>query len=184
MSQAAEIIVLAEDVRQRKIIHRYLTKKRGYSPRCIREVRPEVLQGETAGLTFLRAHYARQVQALRAFLPKRATILIVVADADDETVEERIADLDNRLRLAGYAARRSEEPILLIIPRRNVETWMHFLEGNSVDETTDYKSRCSDAKNTDFAREFAGFAHPPRNPFPDCPDSLRRVCQTELPRIP
>lgn len=185
LSQAAQIVILAEDVRQRKIIHRYLTKKRGYSHRCIRSINPQVLKGETAGLTFVRANYAMQVAALRAYLALRSTALVVVADADHETIEERILDLDNRLRGANQTARKNEEPIILIVPRRNVETWMYFLNGNSVDETTDYKSKCSSLDDGDFAQRFADFAHPIRNPLPqNCPDSLRRACQTELPRIP
>jgi hypothetical protein len=184
VSQAAEIILLAEDVRQRKIIHRYLTKKRGYSHRCIRTINPEVLRGETAGLTFVRANYAEQVAALRTFRVHRSTVLVVVADADNETVEERIRDLDHRLVGANLSTRAREELIVLIVPRRNVETWMYFLAGNSVDETTEYKAQCSNLDDGEFARRFADFAYPPRNRLPDCPDSLRRTCQAELPRIP
>lgn len=184
MSQAAEIILLAEDVRQRKIIQRYLTKKRGYSHHCIRVIVPNTLKGETAGLTFIRTQFPDQVEALRTYLKKRSTILIVVADADNETVEDRVQDLDKRLIDAQKPARKSGEPILFVIPRRNVETWMHFLEGNAVDESTDYKSRCSNANNGEFARKFADFAYPIQNWPADCPDSLRRTCQTELPRIP
>lgn len=184
MSQAAEIILLAEDVRQRKIIHRYLTKKRGYSHRCIRWINPQAFKGETPGLTFIRENYAQQVAELRNFLARRATVLIVVVDADAQTVDERVHELDVRLQADGQQARQSDEPILLIIPRRNVETWMCFLYDNAVDEETDYKPECKRLDDGEFARRFADFAYPLRNPLPTCPASLRRACQTELPRIP
>ena len=181
LSQAAQIVILAEDVRHRKIINRYLRSK-GYSPHQIRILLPDVLHRQTAGLTFIRTEYAIQIKALREVLTKRSTYLIVVADADDGTFEDRITDLDARLTAFSQPNRSEAEPILLIVPRRNVETWMYFIAGNSVDEETDYNPQCRSFDDGQWAANFVKFA---RNPLPQsCPDSLRRACQTELPRIP
>ncbi|MDP3186154.1 MAG: hypothetical protein Q8M58_12870, partial [Anaerolineales bacterium] len=67
------------------------------------------------------------------------------------------------------------------IPRRNIETWICFLKGQEVDETTEYahfKRREGDCKPVVQA-----LARNRREPLPEiAPPSLKTACQ-ELPRI-
>ena len=83
------------------------------------------------------------MEGLRVKLLHSTVVLVVVADADNLTVAERIAVLDAKLVEASQPTRRSDEPIFFVIPRRNIETWIYYLVGDAVDEETDYKSRCT-----------------------------------------
>jgi hypothetical protein len=68
--------------------------------------------------------------------------LIVVIDADTNSVRERLKQLDQVLHDTGKQAVDAEgEQIARLIPKRNIETWILCLNGHVVDEETDYKQR-------------------------------------------
>jgi hypothetical protein len=79
------------------------------------------------------------VQACRSSLGRRASaLLIVVVDADMETTLWRASQVSDALRAANIDERRADEPIVVLIPKRHVETWIRALLGERVDEVTDY----------------------------------------------
>ncbi len=182
MSRAAMVFILGEDKnkRQQNLIRKYL-KKRGFSDRQIRDLPCPV--GETPGITFVLSRYSSEVHDLRAAPYSRG--LIVAIDADEESVETRKAQLNARLSEAGEPARGEQEPIAIVVPKRNVETWVWYLDGNAVDESTDYK-RTSVRDNHDMAhakRAFAEFIVSGQATSKECPPSLQDA-RVELLRIP
>ncbi len=60
-------------------------------------------------------------------------------DADTETVAGRLRQLELALAAASEPARQREEPILNLVPKRHVETWVLCLNSQNVDETTEYR---------------------------------------------
>jgi hypothetical protein len=56
-------------------------------------------------------------------------------------VSQRMRDLSDSCASAGLDDRQSNEGVGVFIPMRNIETWLRFLEGQQVDETTDYRPR-------------------------------------------
>ncbi|WP_123580831.1 hypothetical protein [Abditibacterium utsteinense] len=139
--------------------------------------------GETPGITFVLSRYASEVHDLR--LAHSSQGLIVAIDADEETVERRKNQLNEKLREAGEPARGEQEAIAIVVPRRNVETWVWYLDGNAVDESTDYK-RTFVRDNHDMAeakRAFAEFIVSGQAPSEECPPSLQDA-RAELLRIP
>jgi uncharacterized iron-regulated membrane protein len=67
------------------------------------------------------------------------SVLVVHVDADNLTVQERHATLDQELRQRAVAARTPDEAVSVLVPKREIETWIHFfLDGPPVNETTDY----------------------------------------------
>jgi hypothetical protein len=80
------------------------------------------------------------VEALRRRQAKKTqTALIVVIDADAGTVEYRLGQLDESLRRSEHRpVDPKKERIARLIPRRNIETWILCLNGEFVDEETDY----------------------------------------------
>lgn len=185
MNRPAIVVGIVEDVNQQTLLWKHL-RKRGYAPRQIRieYKRPNYsAPDETGGLTRLYQDYAKEVEGLRAILARRSGVLIVVADADNLTVAERIATLDAKLSDAEKPARQNDEPIFFVIPRRNVETWIHYLAGNNVDEETDYKPRCSPSEIAEAPARFANMSWPRQTLPTDSPPSLVSACD-ELWRIP
>lgn len=176
MSRAALVVILGEDSKIRKYL-----KKRGFSDRQIRDL--PCPAGQTSGISFVLSRYAAEVHDLRVAHNVRG--LVVAIDADDETVARRKEQLDEKLALAGELPRGAQENIAIVVPKRNVETWIWYLDGNAVDETTDYKGApVRDNHNIAGAKTaFAEFAVSGQPPFNDCPPSLEEA-RTELLRIP
>jgi hypothetical protein len=85
--------------------------------------------------------YPAEVGYYRDRSHSRKAALIVATDADTKTVARRERELEAALSDAGEGRRSPDEAIALLIPKRNVETWILCLVGESVDETTDYKGR-------------------------------------------
>jgi hypothetical protein len=72
---------------------------------------------------------------------QRKTALVVATDADLRPVAQRENELAAALQATGEQPRGETEAIVLLIPKRNVETWICCLTGERVDEVTDYKNR-------------------------------------------
>jgi hypothetical protein len=182
MSRAALVVILGEDQNKRhqNLIRKYL-KARGFADRQIRDLAVPV--GETPGISFVLSRFASEVHDLRAVAYSRG--LVVVIDADDREVSERKAQLEQKLREAGESLRAEDEAIAIVVPKRNVETWIWYLDGNAVDEITNYKGNPV-RDNYDLApakRAFANFIISGQTPFPECPPSLQES-RIELLRIP
>lgn len=182
MSRAAMVFILGEDSkkRQQNMIRKYL-KKRGFTDRQIRDL--PCPAGETPGISFVLSRYDSEVHDLRAAAYSRG--LVVAIDADEETVSTRKAQLDEKLDEAGEPARGQQEAIAIVVPKRNIETWIWYLDGNLVDENTDYK-RTFVRDNHNMAQAkivFAEFIVSGQPPSPNCPPSLEDA-RDELLRIP
>ena len=135
----ANKIILAEDREQQNLVRRYL-EKCGHSTRDLRLAPLPAQTSGGSGEKYVRDHYAEQVRACRSSRGKKASaLLIVIVDPDSRTTATRASQLSDALKAAGEAALTGHEPIVVLIPKRNVETWVRALLGNSVDEITDYK---------------------------------------------
>ena len=172
----ANKIILAEDLEQQNLVRRYL-QRCGHESRECRFVPLPARGPSGSGEKYVRDQYPHQVQACRSSLGRQATaLLVVIVDADNETTRWRAAQLSDALRTAGMEERREDEPIVVLIPRRHVETWIRALLGNQVDEVTDYTKApystpvANDIKNA--VTELHQWTRPGANPGPTSPASL------------
>jgi len=60
--------------------------------------------------------------------------VVTVADADNLTVQDRKIEFDAALKADGQKPRQPDEPIAVVVPRRQIETWILHLRGEHVDE--------------------------------------------------
>jgi hypothetical protein len=125
-----QIVVLCEDKQQAVFVRRFLIKC-GESRHniYIRSATP----GRGAGEQFVREQYAAELAGYR----RRATMLnlalVVVRDCDTRSLE------DTRVALERARPRRPDDRIALLFPKRNIETWIHFLtDGEPVNEDDPY----------------------------------------------
>jgi hypothetical protein len=105
-------------------------------------------------------------------------------DADMETTRHRAKQLADALEDARKACPPKEQhhyrppgvkdPIAVLIPKRDVETWICALLGNLVDEVTDY-TRPTPTPNEirDAAAELHQWTRPGAAPVPTYPTSLK-----------
>jgi hypothetical protein len=128
VSKASQVIILAEDQRHQRFVRHYLYRL-GYQ---LHHIRLESLpNGRGSGEQWVRDRHTKSVAAYRARHAR--TALIVVIDADNHSVQQRLRQLPG--------SRSPEEAIAVLIPKRHIETWILCLNGENVDEETDYHSR-------------------------------------------
>ncbi len=138
MSNGVQYVILCEDLQTQVFIRRALIQ-RGVNPRRIQSVAlPSADKG--AGDAYVVKHYPEQARAHRSQAARSQAALIVHTDADPaNTVVARIGRLDAALVAAGMPPRGPEERISYLVPKRNIETWIHFyLDGPPIDESTEY----------------------------------------------
>src|SRR4028119_110846 len=135
MSQRrVQIVILCED-RQQEVFARYFLKKRGFTGRFRANICPESSQ---SGEQYVRTHYPEEVKAYRQKRNQVSVGLVVLIDADTGTLEARLDELASVLDEDAQEKRRSNEAIAIFVPKRNIETWIHYLQGETVNEEDAY----------------------------------------------
>ena len=67
-------------------------------------------------------------------------VLIVMLDGDKRGIRGRMAELDDACKNVKMEHRGSKEQVIVLIPTWCIETWLAYLEGETVDETRrDYR---------------------------------------------
>jgi hypothetical protein len=132
----ATIILLVEDVNQQNLLRRYL-QRLGHSNRNIRVI--PIPNGRGSGEQHVREMYASEVRELRARLARTRSCLVAMIDADTGPTQARRLQLERALRDAEESPVEDGEPIVNLVAKRNVETWVLCLTGEAVDEEPDYR---------------------------------------------
>ena len=179
MHKRCLVIVIAEDEHHEALIRRFL-RECGLTRHEIRIERSPSGQGSAEH--WVRKRFVIEVSVFRS--RHAQTKLIVIIDADTSTVHNRIRQLDQALPdsqkpIIGTSA----EQIARLVPKRNVETWILCLNGQDVDEETDYKGTRDDWSQqiTPAAETLFQWTRPNIQPL-QCIDSLQRGV-TELKRL-
>lgn len=133
MSRRTQIVVLCEDNQHESFALRFL-QLCGY-----KSVRVEKSpKGRGSGEQWVRARYAREVGALRQAPYITGRALVVVVDEDTAVTEDRATTLAAALVAEKQSPRAPEERVIHVIPERNIETWLAYLRGETVDSTKEY----------------------------------------------
>ena len=91
----------------------------------------------------VRERFAMEVEACRS--RQAQTKLIVMVDADVQTVRHRIQQLDQALQQAAIPLiDHAADGIARLVPKRNIETWILCLNEELINEETDYKRTRND----------------------------------------
>ncbi len=139
MTGRVRVRVLCEDTQHATFAHRVLKglKVQAHDIRIIKNP-----GGEGAGEQFVRERYSQELEAHRVAKARRRAVLLVVIDADTRTVAATKQQLAEALEAGGQPARGPEEAVAILVPRRNIETWLHALEdGGGASEETRYTKR-------------------------------------------
>jgi hypothetical protein len=179
-NREVRVTILCEG-RQDELFVRYFLVKRGFNPRKIRVVVSP--QGKGAGEQFVRENYPKEVKEYRSQATYRSVCLVAITDADILTVQERVRRLEESLEENLLSKRQRNEKIAILVPKRNIETWIHYLQGESVDENhpkpyskLEFESDCKPLVGALASQcQQAGLAD-------DAPPSMQIAC-AELQRI-
>jgi hypothetical protein len=168
----SQAVILCEDVQQEVFIRHFLMRK-GYSRHQMRIERCPA--GKQAGEQFVREKYPAELKALRQRTAKAETTLLVMIDADTGTVAEMAKRLDAICSLQGVAVRNQSDKAAVLIPRRNIESWIHFLNGEAVGEETEYKKLLCESDCKPGVKRLFEICSKGECPA-DFPDSLKAAC--------
>jgi hypothetical protein len=130
--EGVHAVVLCEDTQTECFIRRFLLRQ-GWNRHKIRW--KTLPAGEGSGLVWVRENFVKELNAYRSRNPRMDTCLIIAADADNLTVEQRIQTFRKASVEAGISFRQEGEKVAFIVPRRNIETWLAYLRGEPVNET-------------------------------------------------
>lgn len=136
------------------------------------------------GLGSAEAHVRRRLPAeIRARRSRRADEnlwLVVVTDADTTEIADRLQTLDQAIKDANLKPRTARERVLFLIPKRNIEAWIHWAHGNELEETEDFKHRYSSPRASHDGKRAAQRCV--QAPAGEMSGSLAHACE-ELRRI-
>lgn len=134
MSRRVAITVLCEDAQHEAFARSFCKKALG---RTVRDIQVEKSpKGRGAGANFVLKKFPRFLQQYRG--SHAGVALIVIVDGDTAGVRARMKQFDKECEDAGVPARQPGDPAYLFVPVREIETWLAYLEGETVDEGTKY----------------------------------------------
>jgi hypothetical protein len=175
MSKApSQIILLCEDEEQDRLARSYMKICGINTQRRVKALVASRMQvGGNVGWVLNR--FPNELQACRRRHSKASTLLVVVVDADDYSVEERRRHLMDRVTSSDFEELGDSEPAALLIPKRHIETWIRALLNESVTEEQDCKTRKKPTKEEvhHAAQILHQWCRPKATPGPTCVPSLK-----------
>lgn len=168
----SSIVVLTEDKMQESVVRRYL-EALNYRPRVVTFI--PLPNGKGSGEQAVRMKFQEEYAKFLQLKNRKQIALIVVIDADMKTVQERFNQLTDNGKLY------QEQNIAILIPKRNIETWLAFWRDGETDEERDYKPLFRNEATVipkDIEAKLKVFAN--NNPYlltDDKPDSLNFACE-------
>jgi len=172
------MVVVCEDAQQRVFIYRLL-KAFGLHRRFRAEVAQE---GQGAADQWVRETYPDEVAAYRQ--STMAVGLVTIIDADENSVSFRYRQLNEELDANDLEHRKRDEQICLLVPKRNVETWIHALapSGEEVNEQDAYPKLEKESECQPAVDQLVDYL---RHGWPeDLIPSLERGCRELDSRLP
>jgi hypothetical protein len=170
------ITLLCEDSQTDAFVRRFL-KYRNFRSRDIRTL--PLPSGRQSGEQWVRERYPMELRAIRR---RQRAYLIVVTDADTHSTAVRRGQLDAACDEKGTPRRDDRDPVLVIVPRRNIETWLAYLGGATVDEDTRYRKLKPESACVTQAEALFRMCHEEQRLNEDAPPSLREACE-EYPKL-
>ena len=144
------IVILCEDLQHEAFIRRFL-KGMGWNTRELRVEKSPKARG--AATQWVIGRFPHELQVYRQRKARAASTLITMIDADVKGLSERINEFEHECESKKIPFRGPDEAVVIAIPKRNIETWIHYLNGEIVNEEREYpklgkERNCQPAVNT------------------------------------
>lgn len=164
------ITLLCEDSQTDMFVRRFL-KHRNFQPRDFDTL--PLPHGNQSGEQWVRERYPVELRAIRQV---RNAYLIVVTDADGESTETRRAQLEAECERQGVPRRSDDDRVVVIVPRRNIETWLAYIAGSNVNEHDPYPRLKRKRDCAGHARRLFTMCHEAQRLREPVPPSLQEAC--------
>lgn len=93
----------------------------------------DIRHDKVGGKGHLHAPFVKWIKAIRSRKDKCA--LIIIRDADGEAPDKIRNEFSEKLEKAGQPPLGLNDPVIMILPNRTIEHWVHYLQGKDYDET-------------------------------------------------
>jgi hypothetical protein len=169
-----QVFILCEDSVHYHFIRKYL-ELLSFNSRNIKGCFNPKGRSVGSGAQSVQDNYKKQLQAFRSKVNKNKSerlTLVVMIDDDTKDRIKKLYEIDEPTK---------SERVLIFSPKRNIESWFHYIDGNNINESDDYKKIYRNAKPTEFAKklkEKVCVRGLPEN----APSSLHHTCR-ELARL-
>ncbi len=151
LSRNYQYHILCEDIQSRSFINAVLSEQ-GISARKV--ICNSIPCGEGCGEAAVRRDFPKEIQRLNATSYNKQ-VLIVCTDADKYTIDERKSFLDKEVKSQGVQWDKQNAPIMVWIPKRQIETWIHALNHESVDENMTFPHSGKPVSCKEQAKKFS-----------------------------
>lgn len=133
MSDRFSVYILAEGKRDQRFIREFL-KRIGVGPREM--IFAPVSDGHGSGKQRVLNSFADQVRVCRRRNTRATTSLVAMMDADEQSVDRCLHDLDRKLTETGQDRIDGDrDRVARLIPKRSIETWILFLASDAPTRT-------------------------------------------------
>lgn len=168
---SAKVVLLCEDAQTDSFVRRFLRHRNIRHRDVFAKPLPH---GAQSGEQWVRTQFPKELKAIRA---RQGAWLVVVIDADTRTTTETLDWLNAECRTNGVTSRTPEDPVVVAVPKRNIETWFEFLKtGKRPDEEHRYPrlKRVGDCHA--LATKLFRMCHEEQKLPPSAPPSLAAAC--------
>lgn len=165
------IVLLCEDSQTDSFVRRFL-KHRNFRARDIKTL--PIPQGGGSGEQWVRTRYPKELRAIRQ---RQDAYLVVVTDADVHSTQDRRTQLDEECTDKNVAVRTVDDPVIMAVPRRNIETWFAYLDGREVDEVIAYPKLARERDCDPHAQRLHAMCHVEQRLAEPSPPSLAEACR-------
>ena len=170
----AQYVLVCEDAQHEAFARRFLREvgllKDRYQMRVERSA-----AGRGAADHFVEQEYVTELDVGRR--THVATTLVLVTDGDAIGIDKRMRRLDEACRRRGVEPRSSADRVAVFVPTWNVETWLAYLDGETVDEgRKDYPRLPRPRDCIEHVRVLARMCRSGKLRTP-APESLRTACK-------
>lgn len=173
---SARIILLCEDSQTDTFVRRFLRHRRIRG----RDITTYPLpSGRQSGEQWVRERYPRQLEAVRS---RSGVCLITVIDADTLSGSERREQLRAECERQQIPPTRPDDPVLVFVPRRNLETWFAYLDGKDVNEQDSFPKLARESDCARHANELVRMCTKEQRLREPAVPSLHEACE-EYPRL-
>ena len=124
------IVLLCEDSQHEAFARRFL-KGMGWNTRELRVEKSPSASG--AAEQWVRERFPIELRIYRKRKPLATSTLIAMIDADKKNVQDRINEFQKECKGHQVPFRTRDEAVAIVVPKRNIETWIHYLNGERVE---------------------------------------------------
>ena len=126
-----QLVLLCEDRLQATFLGRFF-KAMGWKGRQLRVKMSPLAKGSAE--QFVRQEFPKEIAAYHRNRNRVSCELVTMLDGDADGVDARLTALDKACNQASVAPRDNADRVAVFVPTWNIETWLAYLNGETVDE--------------------------------------------------